>query len=89
MEVVKTFNDSDGPQWRHSLFGNPNDPETFRSFSTLIMFRHQSSKKIFLIFLVGIVGQQLGNYVWLLMLLGHHLCIIYKEGENTASLNIF
>ncbi|XVE53696.1 hypothetical protein DITRI_Ditri03aG0023300 [Diplodiscus trichospermus] len=30
MEVVKTFNDSDGPQWRHSLFGNPNDPETFR-----------------------------------------------------------
>ncbi|XVE97525.1 hypothetical protein REPUB_Repub03eG0027100 [Reevesia pubescens] len=30
VEVVKTFNDSDGPQWRHSLFGNPNDPETFR-----------------------------------------------------------
>lgn len=30
VEVVRTFNDSDGPQWRHSLFGNPNDPETFR-----------------------------------------------------------
>ncbi|XP_015874187.3 uncharacterized protein LOC107411162 isoform X1 [Ziziphus jujuba] len=30
VEVVKCFNDSDGPQWKHSLFGNPNDPETFR-----------------------------------------------------------
>ncbi|KAK8581989.1 hypothetical protein V6N13_144978 [Hibiscus sabdariffa] len=30
VEVVKTFNDSDGPQWRHSLFGNPNDQETSR-----------------------------------------------------------
>lgn len=30
VEVVKTFNDADGPQWRHSLFGNPNDQETFR-----------------------------------------------------------
>ncbi|KAH7574212.1 hypothetical protein JRO89_XS03G0265900 [Xanthoceras sorbifolium] len=30
VEVVKSFNDSDGPQWKHSLFGNPNDPETFR-----------------------------------------------------------
>ncbi|KAF5743274.1 Zinc finger FYVE domain-containing protein 26 isoform 3 [Tripterygium wilfordii] len=30
VEVVKSFTDSDGPQWRHSLFGNPNDPETFR-----------------------------------------------------------
>ncbi|XP_021275656.1 uncharacterized protein LOC110410336 [Herrania umbratica] len=30
VEVVKSFNDSDGPQWRHSLFGNPNDLETFR-----------------------------------------------------------
>ncbi|XP_022729138.1 uncharacterized protein LOC111284627 isoform X2 [Durio zibethinus] len=30
VEVVKTFNDSDGRQWRHSLFGNPNDLETFR-----------------------------------------------------------
>jgi hypothetical protein len=28
---VKSSNDSDGPQWKHSLFGNPNDPETFRS----------------------------------------------------------
>lgn len=30
VEVVKSFNDSDGPQWHYSLFGNPNDPETFR-----------------------------------------------------------
>ncbi|XP_034920616.1 uncharacterized protein [Populus alba] len=30
VEVVKSSNDSDGPQWKHSLFGNPNDPETFR-----------------------------------------------------------
>ncbi|KAJ4837974.1 hypothetical protein Tsubulata_031787 [Turnera subulata] len=30
VEVVKSSNDSDGPQWRLSLFGNPNDPETFR-----------------------------------------------------------
>ncbi|CAN1162066.1 Zinc finger FYVE domain-containing protein 26 [Linum perenne] len=30
VEVVKSSNDSDGPQWRRSLFGNPNDPETFR-----------------------------------------------------------
>ncbi|GMI81443.1 hypothetical protein like AT2G25730 [Hibiscus trionum] len=30
VEVVKTFNDSDGPQWKHSLFGNPNDQETSR-----------------------------------------------------------
>uniref|UniRef100_A0A7N0VLB1 ZFYVE26-like TPR repeats domain-containing protein n=1 Tax=Kalanchoe fedtschenkoi TaxID=63787 RepID=A0A7N0VLB1_KALFE len=30
VEVVKAFNDVDGPQWKHSLFGNPNDPETFR-----------------------------------------------------------
>ncbi|KAF3446015.1 hypothetical protein FNV43_RR11193 [Rhamnella rubrinervis] len=30
IEIVKSFNDSDGPQWKHSLFGNPNDPETFR-----------------------------------------------------------
>lgn len=30
VEVVKSFNDSDGPQWKYSLFGNPNDPETFR-----------------------------------------------------------
>ncbi|KAK9149468.1 hypothetical protein Scep_008225 [Stephania cephalantha] len=30
VDVLKSFNDIDGPQWRHSLFGNPNDPETFR-----------------------------------------------------------
>ncbi|XP_062164447.1 uncharacterized protein LOC133871099 isoform X3 [Alnus glutinosa] len=30
VEVVKSFNDSDGPQWKYSLFGNPNDLETFR-----------------------------------------------------------
>ncbi|KAJ7958696.1 Zinc finger FYVE domain protein [Quillaja saponaria] len=30
VEVVKSFNDLDRPQWSHSLFGNPNDPETFR-----------------------------------------------------------
>lgn len=30
MDVVRSFNDADGPPWKHSLFGNPNDPETFR-----------------------------------------------------------
>ncbi|GKU87148.1 hypothetical protein SLEP1_g1595 [Rubroshorea leprosula] len=30
VEVVKSFNDSDRPQWKYSLFGNPNDPETSR-----------------------------------------------------------
>ncbi|CAL5205097.1 unnamed protein product [Lathyrus oleraceus] len=30
VEVVKSFNDSEGAQWEHSLFGNPNDPDTFR-----------------------------------------------------------
>lgn len=30
VEVVKSYNDPDGPQWQYSLFGNPNDPETFR-----------------------------------------------------------
>ncbi|KAI3468258.1 hypothetical protein Pfo_024921 [Paulownia fortunei] len=30
MDVVRSFNDAEGPQWKHSLFGNPNDPETFR-----------------------------------------------------------
>ncbi|VFQ79855.1 unnamed protein product [Cuscuta campestris] len=30
LDVVKCFNDSEGPRWKHSLFGNPNDPETFR-----------------------------------------------------------
>lgn len=33
VDVVKSFNDSDGPQWKHSFFGNPNDPETFRFVS--------------------------------------------------------
>ncbi|KAK4388878.1 hypothetical protein Sango_2224800 [Sesamum angolense] len=30
MDVVRSFNDADGSQWKHSLFGNPNDHETFR-----------------------------------------------------------
>ncbi|KAL3819038.1 hypothetical protein ACJIZ3_004943 [Penstemon smallii] len=30
MDVVRCFSDAEGPQWKHSLFGNPNDPETFR-----------------------------------------------------------
>ncbi|XP_050366910.1 uncharacterized protein LOC126785311 isoform X2 [Argentina anserina] len=30
VEVVKSYNDSDGPHWKLSLFGNPNDSETFR-----------------------------------------------------------
>lgn len=30
VEVVKSLNDVDGTQWKHSLFGNPSDPETFR-----------------------------------------------------------
>ncbi|PWA62406.1 hypothetical protein CTI12_AA322820 [Artemisia annua] len=29
-DVIKSFNATDGPQWKYSLFGNPNDPETFR-----------------------------------------------------------
>lgn len=33
IDVVKCFNDAEGPQWKHSLFGNPNDPETFRCVS--------------------------------------------------------
>lgn len=28
---MRCFNDAEGPQWKHSMFGNPNDPETFRS----------------------------------------------------------
>ncbi|XP_028779338.1 uncharacterized protein LOC114735762 isoform X3 [Neltuma alba] len=28
--VVKSFNDPEGPQWKYSLFGNPNELETFR-----------------------------------------------------------
>lgn len=30
MDVVRCFSDAEGPQWKHSLFGNPQDPETFR-----------------------------------------------------------
>nr|XP_043638938.1 LOW QUALITY PROTEIN: uncharacterized protein LOC122610032 [Erigeron canadensis] len=30
VDVIKSFNDTDGPQWKYSLFGNPNDPETFK-----------------------------------------------------------
>lgn len=29
VEVVRCFN-VEGPQWKYSLFGNPNDPETFK-----------------------------------------------------------
>ncbi|KZV53912.1 hypothetical protein F511_23677 [Dorcoceras hygrometricum] len=30
MDVVRCFSDAEGHQWKHSLFGNPNDPDTFR-----------------------------------------------------------
>ncbi|KAK9698114.1 hypothetical protein RND81_08G083600 [Saponaria officinalis] len=30
IDVVRCLNDAEGPQWKHSLFGNPNDPETYR-----------------------------------------------------------
>eukprot|EP01018_Ginkgo_biloba_P037319 Gb_14991 [translate_table: standard] len=30
INVVRSFSDTDGPPWKHSLFGNPNDAETFR-----------------------------------------------------------
>ncbi|XP_010249786.1 PREDICTED: uncharacterized protein LOC104592245 [Nelumbo nucifera] len=30
VDVVKAYNVAEGPQWKHSLFGNPNDPDTFR-----------------------------------------------------------
>lgn len=30
VDVVRAFNVIEGPQWKYSLFGNPNDPETFR-----------------------------------------------------------
>ncbi|CAI9784832.1 unnamed protein product [Fraxinus pennsylvanica] len=30
LDVVRCFSDAEGPQWKHSLFGNPQDPETFR-----------------------------------------------------------
>ncbi|KAI3855038.1 hypothetical protein MKX03_018432 [Papaver bracteatum] len=35
MDVLKAFNDIDGSQWKYSLFGNPNDPETFRRRSEI------------------------------------------------------
>ncbi|XP_052210694.1 uncharacterized protein LOC127813651 [Diospyros lotus] len=35
VDVVRSFNDTDGPQWKYSLFGNPNDPETFRRRSKI------------------------------------------------------
>ncbi|XP_047319786.1 uncharacterized protein LOC124923854 [Impatiens glandulifera] len=35
VDVVKSFNDMDGPQWKYSLFGNPNDPETSRRRSKI------------------------------------------------------
>ncbi|XP_024403575.1 uncharacterized protein [Physcomitrium patens] len=30
IEVVRTFGDSEGPPWKHSLFGNPNDADTVK-----------------------------------------------------------
>ncbi|KAI3780822.1 hypothetical protein L2E82_10813 [Cichorium intybus] len=30
MDVIKSFNDTEGPQWKYPLFGNLNDPETLR-----------------------------------------------------------
>ncbi|GAB2223083.1 hypothetical protein Droror1_Dr00017220 [Drosera rotundifolia] len=30
VDVVRSLNDSEGPQWKYSLFGNPSDPETIR-----------------------------------------------------------
>ncbi|XP_057838551.1 uncharacterized protein LOC131048568 isoform X2 [Cryptomeria japonica] len=30
MDVVRCFSDAEFPPWKHSLFGNPNDSETFR-----------------------------------------------------------
>ncbi|MCO5594323.1 hypothetical protein L7F22_048353 [Adiantum nelumboides] len=30
MEVVRCFPDADGPPWKHSLFGNPNDADTLK-----------------------------------------------------------
>lgn len=34
-EVVRAFGDSEGPPWRHSLFGNPSDAETLRRRTTV------------------------------------------------------
>lgn len=30
IDVVRTFGDSEGPPWKRSLFGNPNDADTIR-----------------------------------------------------------
>ncbi|KAG0600289.1 hypothetical protein M758_11G022200 [Ceratodon purpureus] len=30
IEVVRAFGDSEGPPWKHSLFGNPNDADTVK-----------------------------------------------------------
>ncbi|KAH7298964.1 hypothetical protein KP509_25G067100 [Ceratopteris richardii] len=30
IEVVRCFSDAEGPPWKHSLFGNPNDADTIR-----------------------------------------------------------
>lgn len=30
MEVVRSFTDTEGPPWKHSLFGNPNDTDTLK-----------------------------------------------------------
>ena len=30
MQVVNCFNDTEGPPWKHSLFGNPNDADTIK-----------------------------------------------------------
>jgi zinc finger FYVE domain-containing protein 26 len=30
IEVVRAFGDSEGPPWKHSLFGNPNESDTVK-----------------------------------------------------------
>lgn len=30
MDVVRCFSDAEGPPWKHSLFGNPNDADTLK-----------------------------------------------------------
>lgn len=32
---MRAFGDGEGPPWRHSLFGNPSDPETQRRRSVV------------------------------------------------------
>ena len=36
MQVVNCFNDTEGPPWKHSLFGNPNDADTIKYSEQLI-----------------------------------------------------